>query len=186
MRISVDDASDSDVRVAELAAKYQIETTFYWPVEWHSLAYSKGFEPLLFSEAVDIASNFRIGSHTISHSLLTKIPIEQAKYEISESKPMLEDLLGVEIDSFCPPRGYTTPELSEYILEIYDTQRLTRGYDSSGNKLVHVHPDSGANNNLYWTDCIIENSHLWMHSFELDRFSLWEELEEVLQRYVNV
>jgi hypothetical protein len=46
MILSVDDGCASDVRLAALAKEYNIETVFYWPVEWHSLAYEKGYEPL--------------------------------------------------------------------------------------------------------------------------------------------
>ncbi len=71
--LSVDDACASDVRVAELAKKYGIETVFYWPCEWHSLAYEKGYKPLRFEDAYEIASSFEIGSHTITHRHLTRI-----------------------------------------------------------------------------------------------------------------
>lgn len=183
MILSIDDGCASDVRVAELARKYNIDCTFYWPVEWHGLAYSKGYEPLSLADAEDIAKEFPVGSHGITHRYLTQIDPEQAKTEIRDSKYMLEDLFDTEVSNFCFPRGYSNPELNEYSLQFYEDYRLTKGTDSQGNRLVHVHPDSGANNNIPWADCIgvLGDVHLWCHSWELDKHNLWNELEEVLK-----
>ncbi len=52
-----------------------------------------------------IKNGIKIGSHTLTHPFLTKIPFEEAKKEIEYSKKMLEDKLGVEVDTFCYPYG---------------------------------------------------------------------------------
>lgn len=46
-----------------------------------------------------------IGAHTMNHSYLTKIPLDQAKYEVEGSKRYLEKKLGVPIVSFAYPYG---------------------------------------------------------------------------------
>ncbi len=46
-----------------------------------------------------------IGSHTLSHPKLNKIPRKQLQTEISGSKHILEDQLGVEVSTFCYPKG---------------------------------------------------------------------------------
>lgn len=177
LTLSVDDACASDVRVAELASKYKIKTVFYWPVEWHSLAYENGYEPLSYGDALQIAEVFEIGSHTITHRHLTRIPYGEAEQEILYSKWMIQDLFHQEVTKFCPPRGYTTPALTKYTLENYESQRLTKGEG-----LVHIHPESGANGLVHWLKCIDENTkELWCHSWELNKYpDLWGELEEVL------
>lgn len=180
MILSVDDGCQSDLRVAELANKYGVKTVFYWPVEWHSLAYEKGYEPLSFADAWQIATEFEIGSHTITHRHLTKIPLADACYEILYSKEMLENLFGTEIFRFAAPRGYMTEELTEFAEEIYRSQRLTKG-----DGLVHVHPNSGANDNEHWRFKALTTpvKELWCHSWELDKYNLWDELEEFLSEY---
>lgn len=179
--LSVDDGCASDWQVAELAGKYGVDCVFYWPVEWHSLAHENGYEPLTFLWAEQIAEEFEIGSHTITHRHLTKLEDEEAKYEIYASKVMLGSLLGVDIKKFCPPRGYTNPSLTEFTLEMYESQRLTKGPG-----LVHIHPNSGANNNKPWRECVDENTtEIWCHSWELDKYDLWKELEEVLSEIRN-
>lgn len=177
MILSVDDGCASDVRVADLAAKYEIETIFYWPVEWHSLAYYKEYEPLSFDNAWDIARNYEIGSHTITHRHLTSLDEAEADYEIVTSKDMLELMFATEVTKFCPPRGYTNPALTKLALTFYESQRLTRGPG-----LVHIHPDSGANDNKPWRDCIDDDTtELWGHSWEFDKYDLWGEVEGVLR-----
>lgn len=186
IRLSIDDGCSSDVRVAALADKYGMECIFYWPVEHRSLAYANGYEPLTFEQQMKIADSFTIGSHTLTHRHLTKLTLEEARAEIVESKWLLEDMLGVDINSFCFPRGYSNPEIDKIVYQHYDTSRRTKGVDDDGYKLVHVHPNSGANDNRPWRDCITDRTHLWMHSWELSKFGLWEELEGVLARYVTV
>lgn len=176
MILSVDDGCSSDVRLAKLADHYGIETIFYWPVEWHSLAYDHGYEPLTVSDAYKISNDFEIGSHTITHRHLTRIDYEDAIQEIAGSKEILKRMFAQDISKFCPPRGYTNDELTEFTMQFYESQRLTRGKG-----LVHIHPDSGANDNRPWQDCVDDNTtEIWCHSWELDKYNLWDELEEFL------
>lgn len=175
--LSCDDGCASDMRVAALCRKYDIDCVFYWPVEWRSLAYDHGYEPLTLTQAYDIAADFEIGSHTITHRHLTKLTEEEARNEIADSKFMLEDIFGQDINKFCPPRGYTNGELTRYTLNHYESQRLTKGEG-----LVHIHPNSGANGNVDWRE-YVKNNHIteaWCHSWELNKYNLWEQLEEFL------
>lgn len=174
--LSVDDGCVSDLRIADLCQKYEIDVVFYWTVEWRSLANSKGYEPLSFAEAYSIAQQFEIGSHTITHPHLTKISEEAAKVEIAESRLMLEALFNKKIAKFCPPRGYTNEALTKFTLDNYKSQRLTKGEG-----LVHIHPWSGANGNKHWLECVNgETKEIWGHSYDFDRYNLWDELEAYL------
>lgn len=176
MILSVDDGCSSDIRLAELANKYGIKTIFYWPVNISSLAFNNGYEPLTLEQCKKISKEHEIGSHTITHRHLTKIPYEEACKEIKDSQLILESKFDVMITKFCPPRGYTNQSLTEFTLEHYESQRLTRGKG-----LVHIHPNSGANNNIPWRKAINESTEeIWCHSWELNKFDLWDELEEVL------
>ena len=47
------------------------------------------------------------GAHTINHPNLTRVPLEQARQEILESKKILEERLGQKIRSFSYPNGKT-------------------------------------------------------------------------------
>lgn len=50
-----------------------------------------------------------IGSHTVSHTELHHASAEEAYSEMAECKHVLEDLLGVEVPSFCYPRCHYSP-----------------------------------------------------------------------------
>lgn len=178
IRISCDDGCSSDIRLADLCAKYNIVCIFYWPVEWHTLANEHGYKPLSYTEAQDISRDFEVGSHTITHRHLTRIPEEEAKYEIEQSQYMLEDMFNVPVRKFAPPRGYTNDKLTEFTKIFYEKQRLTKE-----DGLVHVHPDSGANNNQDWVKLARSpaTKELFMHSWELDKFDLWKDLEDFLR-----
>lgn len=163
--------------------KYHIPTAFYWPVEWHSLAHDKGYEPLSYHKARHIAARHEIGSHTITHRHLTDLPVKEAEDEILESRTLLRQMFDQPVKKFCPPRGYTNPDLTEFTLILYECQRLTKGKG-----LVHVHPDSGANSNKPWRQKLEEelergDVEIWGHSWELDKFELWDDLEAALRLY---
>lgn len=177
-KLSIDDGCKSDTRVAELAKKYNIETIFYLPVNWHRLAYDKGYRPLTMEEAQNLVDDgFEIGSHTITHRHLTDLPIEDAKIEIEDSKTMLEEMFNIDITRFAPPRGYTNASLNDIVYRNYISQRLTKG-----EHLVHIHPSSGANGLKPWREAINEKTtELWGHSWEWDKFDMWKEVEEFLR-----
>ena len=48
---------------------------------------------------------FEFGSHTMKHRCLTEIPLEEARWELTESKKRLEDKLGRECVGFAYPYG---------------------------------------------------------------------------------
>lgn len=181
MKISCDDGCKSDLRLADLCKRYEVPLIFYWPVEWRSLAYDNGYEPLSTVDAMQLASEFEIGSHTITHRHLTKISLLDATDEIIGSQRLLQKMFRQNITKFCPPRGYTNDELTEVTNKFYLSQRLTKGKE-----LVHIHPDSGANDNRPWRECMTdETEELWCHSWELDKYNLWEELEDYLRENIH-
>ncbi len=45
------------------------------------------------------------GSHTLTHPMLSQIPVDRARREIGEAKRRMENILGMPILLFCYPRG---------------------------------------------------------------------------------
>lgn len=70
-----------------------------------------GVHPLMNSSDLrELRSyGFEIGSHTLSHADLAKLPHDEARREIARSKSELEQTLGEEIISFSYPFGNLTP-----------------------------------------------------------------------------
>lgn len=53
-----------------------------------------------------VTSGMIIGSHGMTHRILTKLNDTDLNYELSESKSLLEEKLGAKIDYFSVPRGF--------------------------------------------------------------------------------
>lgn len=64
-----------------------------------------------------IKKGFIIGSHTLNHPFLTKISKEEAKKEIEYSKKLLEDKLGVAVETFCYPYGDYNQDIAKIVEE---------------------------------------------------------------------
>ena len=58
-----------------------------------------------------------IGSHTLTHPFLTRIPIAQAREEIIASKKRLEDMFGLPIEHFCYPYGDRNAAVRDIVIE---------------------------------------------------------------------
>jgi peptidoglycan/xylan/chitin deacetylase (PgdA/CDA1 family) len=60
-----------------------------------------------------------IGAHTCTHPDMTRLPIEQVRSEIMDSKVILEDTLGVSISSFAYPYGRYDPRIQEIMKQFF-------------------------------------------------------------------
>jgi peptidoglycan/xylan/chitin deacetylase (PgdA/CDA1 family) len=57
------------------------------------------------------------GSHTYSHELLPRIPLEKAKQELNDSKRMVEAKLGKPCTLFAYPNGDFSPEVRALVAD---------------------------------------------------------------------
>ncbi len=62
-----------------------------------------------------VEMRMEIGSHSMTHPKLNKIPESQLHSEIIDSKLMLEDQLGQSVTSFCYPKGRYNNTVLKYI-----------------------------------------------------------------------
>jgi hypothetical protein len=97
---SVDDGYPSDMKIAELLHKHGLKATFFVPVKNR-----EGFEVVSPAQIREIGRYFEIGSHTFDHRYLNNLDMVEARYQITEGKKQLEDLLGAAIAGFCYPGG---------------------------------------------------------------------------------
>ena len=63
-----------------------------------------------------LAAGHQIGSHTLTHPHLTRLPLAQAREEIIASKKKLEDLFGVAVNHFCYPYGDWDERMRDLVL----------------------------------------------------------------------
>ena len=185
---SWDDGTAEDLAVAELMAKYDIDAIFYLPARPNLVNELRGRDSLNSAQRQELAQSFEIGSHTISHPLLTRIPVDQAREEIVNSKTMLREELGVEITKFAYPRGYANSELQVMAQEAgyYSARSTLVGYihESENPYFEQTSVHVGCNRKEYGGKSWLEyarymlgqakktpNSvfHFWGHSWELSQ-----------------
>ena len=88
---SWDDGHVLDVRLATLLKKYNIRGTFYISPKDREFTSE---ERLTNDQVRELAKDFEIGAHTMTHPRLTDLGKKEAKEEIVSSKEYLEKLLG--------------------------------------------------------------------------------------------
>jgi peptidoglycan-N-acetylglucosamine deacetylase len=100
---SWDDGHSADLRVAELLAAHGLKGTFY-------VAFNHPESKEISDQDIRILSRMgmEIGSHTLTHRLLTGRPAAEVRHELSESKRRLEDILGAPVNAFSYPQGAFT------------------------------------------------------------------------------
>ena len=73
----------------------------------------------------------KFGAHTITHPILSRMPIEEARYEIVQSKHRLEEVLSEKVKHFAYPNG----EASDFNRE--HEELLARvGFDSASTTIL--------------------------------------------------
>ena len=73
-----------------------------------------------------LAAGNEIGSHTLTHSFLTRLSLKAAKEEITASKKKLEDRFGRPVRHFCYPYGDWNPAVRDQVIAAgYETACTT-------------------------------------------------------------
>lgn len=74
-------------------------------------------EPMMDSAQIRdwLAAGHEIGSHTLTHPHLTRLPLRVAREEISASRKKLQDLFGRPIEHFCYPYGDWNESVRELV-----------------------------------------------------------------------
>jgi len=200
-----DDGHKLDLKLARLLLKYKIKGTFFIPIRYLDQKLSE-------NELIVLSENFEIGSHTLTHPYLTKIPISDAEREITESKKRLEKILGREVVGLSYPSGDHNDEIARLAEEagykyafalykigvhIYPYLKLRNVLKDSLNNfhkfVVTVSPLSFVRPNFltyakrvfdyaYATNTVF---YLWGHSWEIEHFRMWNKLEKILKYISN-
>jgi len=194
IRLSFDDAgrdeNDSDdMQLAKLLKKYgfgKVVTFYCMPFQKDLIRY--------------LAKDFEIGAHTVNHPQdLKELSGWQVKYEIEESKTLLEKICKRTIKSFCYPRGrYGNREIRYVKGAGFNEARTTvvGCIEKPDNPFrldtsAHICPIRKEYVGTTWFDEAkklfdkVMNGegdyyHLWSHGWEISKYSEWDNLEEFL------
>ena len=112
--LSFDDGYKSFLKAAEILNGTGFTATFFITKDW-----CKKRENFLSElEIKELASMQEIGSHTLSHPNLTKIPKESIYYELFESKKWIEDIIQSHTQSLSVPGGFINSKVIKIALEV--------------------------------------------------------------------
>jgi len=95
---SWDDGSRFDIKIARLLKECGFEGTFYIPIKYE-------MRTLKDFQIKKISRNFEIGSHGLSHKILTHLDKKTAEVELVSSKKILEELIRRPVSSYAYPFG---------------------------------------------------------------------------------
>jgi peptidoglycan/xylan/chitin deacetylase (PgdA/CDA1 family) len=131
---SWDDGHVLDLRVAELLDRYRLTGTFY-------IAQNFLDERMSDTQLRELAQRHELGAHTLTHPVLTDIPLAQAREEIHGSKIWLEDVLGQEVSAFCYPKGANNTDLQAIVAESgYSMARTVDKFAFAAGENVYAMP----------------------------------------------
>lgn len=214
---SWDDGHPLDLRLADLLCEYGLSGTFYVPLKY------KGYDVINSKDIKRMRKiGMEIGSHTLTHPVLTKLPQQLVFKELIESKKLLEDILGEPVSSFCYTKGRFNRKVASQVIEAgYTLARTTVSFRTKNNfnpfympvsfqffphttaaHVRHALKEANLNGIMNWLrflnmetdltklsgllfDHILQNGgifHVWGHSWEIEKFALWNSLEEIFKR----
>lgn len=126
---SWDDGNEADLRIAGMLAERGLAGSFYWTTGGNG---HRGGEASRAVAREMLDMGMEIGSHTVTHPILTRIDSEAAEFELTESKNYLEDLTDGEVISFCYPKGAFNNRIRNAVVGAgYSLARTTLGFHDS-------------------------------------------------------
>ncbi len=130
--------------------------------EW-DVAQGEVAEPLMDTAEIRdwLAAGHQIGSHTLTHAWLTRLPHDAAREEITASKKKLEDTFGVRVQHFCYPYGDWNAAVRDLVIEAgYTTACTTEpGVNTSETKRFELRRFTARYASRNW-----KNAKLWLKS----------------------
>lgn len=199
---SFDDGDQLDVtKMAPLLEKYGYHAMFYVPSYFNG---KNTLSPLELKQL--ISKGHQIGGHTKTHPQdLKLLCCDKLKAQIEDNKEWLEQVTGFHVESFCYPRGRYNQETIQRVRDAgFKEARTTvvgqihTGFDAyKMPTTVHIFQREeydGVPLLQYFKQCLADAEamdlvdsqqegymHIWGHSAEIERESLWDTFEEMLK-----
>lgn len=116
--ITFDDGNASDYEIAlPLLRKYDVKATFFIVTSWVGKPGFMNWEQI---KCMDL-EGMQIGSHSVSHKEMTKIPNAERINEFISSRKIIEDHLGKMVNAFAFPFGlYNAATIKEVFESGYE------------------------------------------------------------------
>jgi peptidoglycan/xylan/chitin deacetylase (PgdA/CDA1 family) len=117
--LTFDDGSgDFHTRVMPLLHQYGFTATLFMTTGWVGLG-DKTRRMLYWHEIAEAArAGIEIGSHTSTHPQLDQVPADLLREELSASKSLLEDRIGMPVPGLAYPFGYSNGKVRQMAREV--------------------------------------------------------------------
>lgn len=128
---------------------------------------------LSWDDVIEMGGNgITFGAHSLTHPNLTRLSLEEARYEISQSKRDVEERLGHGVDVFCYPNSDFNTEIVNLVKEEGFRCGLTAvpGMVNPKTKLYELGRISGG-----WN---LNTLKLFLCGVYSDFFTIWQRLRE--------
>ncbi len=211
---SWDDGHPSDLKVADLLAKYGLAGTFYVPNR-----NIEGRNVMSQSEIRVLARGFELGGHTCDHRVLVGLQHAALNEQIGSNRAWLQDTLGQEVAGFCYVRGRFDTRVRSAVQQAgfsyartvrnlccgsgfdpFQTPTTLQFYPHARSVYLRNYLQNGGGDPVLLLAALSTGNfekrfsavldaarsrgnhmHLWGHSWELDEFDLWADLETTFQ-----
>jgi peptidoglycan-N-acetylglucosamine deacetylase len=184
---SWDDGHALDNKLANLLLRFGVKGTFYVPVTNRGISIGPGLGD---SDLLRLSKNFEMGSHTVSHPILTRLSTDQASVEIRDSKRLLSEIINQEVQSFSYPGGEFNSNIEKLVKEAgYKNARSTRSFCvTRADSLYHGQYDIGCslqakNKPIITKKAFLKEAYLFRHLWALEllnKFRDWGSLAKAL------
>jgi peptidoglycan/xylan/chitin deacetylase (PgdA/CDA1 family) len=108
-----------DRHIAALASRMQIAIPVHPPAKYAACSWSE------LREMAD-SGLVEIGSHTVSHPILSSINDDESRWQLIESRAQIEQKLGIKVKWFCFPNGKSMDYRPSQVQQVKDA-----GYDGA-------------------------------------------------------
>ena len=190
--VSCDDGNKLDFKLADLLKKYDIAGLFFIPNECEHRS-------LTDVDILELSYNFEIGGHTKTHPEDIKhLNLVSQIEEIVYNKAYLETIIQTTLKWFCYPSGrYNENTITALKIAGFEKARTTYLGQKDDNPLrthpdVHIYPHRAEYKGENWCNYAMalfekkkednaDTFHIFCHSWEIEKFNLWEETEELFK-----
>ena len=113
--LTFDDGHTSNYDTAlPILLDYRLKATFFITAGWIGTGSTMGWRQIRALHA----AGMEIGSHTLTHRPPSTLDDKELRYELSESRRILEDGLGAEVTSLSSPTGFFNPRMRRVAQEV--------------------------------------------------------------------
>jgi peptidoglycan/xylan/chitin deacetylase (PgdA/CDA1 family) len=191
-----DDGVTTDIRLVEILRRHGAKATFNLNAGLHGALRTEGWmhegtlvQRLAWSEMRDVYEGFTIANHSLTHPALDRLPIADARRDITQGRERLQQRFSQSVLGFAYPFGAYNNAVMTAVREAGHAYARTTG-DGCGSfppsDAMELHPSCHFLAPDFWMryeqarGCGV--FHFWGHSYEMTTEAMWSAFESTITR----